>query len=112
MRRLLVVAVLLGACTQSTRVPAPAIAPPAASPTVTTPAPPPSPSPRVVVFTRDVRPILQAKCQPCHFAGGRMYEKLPFDREETIHQLGTRLFTRLKTEEEQRVINELLAQRR
>ena len=39
-----------------------------------------------------------------------MYEKLPFDREETIHRLGSRLFTRIKAEAEQQVIRELLNQ--
>ena len=65
---------------------------------------------RRVEFARDVRPILEARCQPCHFTGGRMYEALPFDREETVHRLGEKLFTRIKAEDEQRVIGELLAQ--
>ena len=65
-----------------------------------------------VDFARQVRPILEARYQPCHFPGGRMYEALPFDREETIHRLGDRLFTRIKAEDEQRVIGELLSQGR
>jgi hypothetical protein len=60
-------------------------------------------------FTRDVRPILEKRCQPCHFPGGRMYERLPFDRPETIHKLGTKLFTRIKAEDEQAVIRRFLA---
>jgi hypothetical protein len=39
-----------------------------------------------------------------------MYERLPFDRPETIKQLGTKLFTRIKDEHEQRLIREFLAQ--
>jgi hypothetical protein len=39
-----------------------------------------------------------------------MYERLPFDREETIRRLGTRLFTRIKAEDDQRVIQALLSQ--
>jgi len=62
-------------------------------------------------FQRDVRPILDARCQPCHFTGGKMYEKLPFDRPETIVRLGTKLFTRLKDEKQRAVIREFLAQR-
>jgi hypothetical protein len=62
-------------------------------------------------FAADVRPILQSRCQPCHFQGGQMYEKLPFDKPETITKLGTKLFTRIKNEEERRVISEFLAQR-
>jgi hypothetical protein len=61
-------------------------------------------------FTRDVRPILESRCQPCHFAGGRMYERLPFDQPETIRTLGERLFTRIKTEKEQAVIRRFLTQ--
>src|SRR5262245_25375688 len=30
-------------------------------------------------FASDIRPILESSCQPCHFQGGQMYEKLPFE---------------------------------
>ena len=59
-------------------------------------------------FDKDVKPILQSRCQPCHFQGGKVYDKLPFDRPETIKRLGTKLFTRIKDEKEQRVIREFL----
>jgi hypothetical protein len=62
-------------------------------------------------FQRDVRPILDARCQPCHFTGGKMYEKLPFDRPETVVRLGTKLFTRIKDERQRAVIRQFLAQR-
>jgi uncharacterized membrane protein len=62
-------------------------------------------------FASDIRPILQSRCQPCHFQGGQMYEKLPFDKPETITKLGTKLFTRIKNEDEQRVIREFLSKR-
>ena len=39
-----------------------------------------------------------------------MYERLPFDRPETIKKLGTKLFTRIKDEQEQRLIREFLSQ--
>jgi hypothetical protein len=109
-RRVLIALVLLAGCTHHIRVPAqPADERPTevAPPTSTVREPPPPV--RVVEFDHDVRPILEARCQPCHFQGGRMYERLPFDREETIHRLGTRLFTRIKSEDEQRVISALLA---
>jgi hypothetical protein len=61
-------------------------------------------------FAQDVRPILEKHCQPCHFEGGKMYERLPFDRPETIQRLGTKLFTRIKAEDEQAVIRRFLAQ--
>jgi hypothetical protein len=61
-------------------------------------------------FASDVRPILESSCQPCHFQGGKMYEKLPFDKSETITKLGTKMFTRIKDEDQQRVIREFLSQ--
>lgn len=63
-----------------------------------------------VDFGRDVRPIFEKRCQPCHFPGGKMYERLPFDRAETIQALGEKLFTRIKTEDEQALIRRFLAQ--
>jgi len=60
-------------------------------------------------FASDVRPILESSCQPCHFQGGQMYEKLPFDKSETITKLGTKLFTRIKDEDQRRVIREFLS---
>jgi hypothetical protein len=70
------------------------------------------PATRAVDFARDVRPIMESRCQPCHFTGGRMYDRLPFDEPETIRELGERLFTRIKTENEQAVIRQFLAQPR
>ena len=61
-------------------------------------------------FASDIKPILESRCQPCHFQGGQMYEKLPFDKPETITKLGTKLFTRIKNEEERRIIREFLSE--
>jgi hypothetical protein len=63
-----------------------------------------------VDFTTHVKPILQSRCQPCHFSGGVMYQRLPFDRPETIRTLGEKLFTRLKDENDRRIIREFLSQ--
>ena len=73
------------------------------------PASSPSASPRID-FATQIRPILEARCQPCHFSGGKVYAHLPFDRPETIKSLGTKLFTRIKDEKEQKLIREFLAQ--
>jgi hypothetical protein len=62
-----------------------------------------------VEFESTVRPILLARCQPCHFKGGKMYGRLPFDRPETIQKLGTRLFTRIKDEKDRKAIRAFLA---
>jgi uncharacterized membrane protein len=61
-------------------------------------------------FDNDIKPIFQARCQPCHFQGGQVYDKMPFDKPETITRLSTKLFTRIKDEKEQRLISEFLAQ--
>jgi hypothetical protein len=71
----------------------------------TSPATPPK-----VDFHTQIKPILEARCQGCHFTGGKMYQRLPFDRPETIKTLGEKLFTRLKDEHDRRVIREFLAQ--
>ncbi|PWT88321.1 MAG: hypothetical protein C5B55_13330 [Blastocatellia bacterium] len=63
-----------------------------------------------VDFERQVKPILQSKCMPCHFSGGKVYERLPFDKPETIRKLGTKLFTRIKDENDRRLITEFLEQ--
>ncbi len=44
----------------------------------TTTATPSPPSPDTV-FRSEVRPILAARCAPCHEPGGKLYAKLPFD---------------------------------
>jgi hypothetical protein len=59
-------------------------------------------------FETQVRPILENRCSPCHFPGGKMYDRLPFDRPGTIRVLGTALFTRIHDEEERAVIRAFL----
>ena len=62
-------------------------------------------------FHASVEPMLKERCTPCHFAGGKMYNKLPFDRPETIVSLGERLFTRIKNEDQRAVIRKFLAEK-
>ncbi len=73
-----------------------------------TPAAPPLPQP--VDFQARIRPILEKRCQPCHFTGGKMYAKMPFDRPQTIHTLGEKMFTRIKDPKEQALLRAFLAQ--
>jgi hypothetical protein len=61
-------------------------------------------------FDHDIAPLLKSRCQPCHYPGGSVYDKLPFDKPETIRKLGTKLFTRIKAEKEQQLIRDFLAQ--
>ena len=69
-----------------------------------------SPSPARIDFASQIRPVLEARCQPCHFSGGKVYQRMPFDRPETIKTLGTKLFTRIKDEKERQIIRDFLAQ--
>jgi len=63
-----------------------------------------------VDFETQLEPIFKSKCMPCHFSGGKVYDRLPFDKPETIRKLGTRLFTRIKDENDRRLIEDFLAQ--
>ena len=63
-----------------------------------------------VDFDTQIKPILQSRCMPCHFSGGTQYEKLPFDRPETIKKLDTKLFTRIHDENHCRLIRDFLTQ--
>ena len=60
-------------------------------------------------FKTEVQPIL-ARCTPCHFPGGSMYARLPFDRGETVTKLGTKLFSRVKNEKDQATIRRFLSE--
>src|ERR1700752_2866974 len=59
-------------------------------------------------FDSEIKPIFQARCQPCHFPGGKVYAEMPFDKPETIHRLGAKLFTRITDEKERARIREFL----
>lgn len=50
-------------------------------------------------FASQVQPILVKNCSPCHFAGGKMYERMPFDMDTTIinHEKG--ILKRIKGDE-------------
>ena len=50
-------------------------------------------------FASQVQPILVKNCSPCHFTGGKMYERMPFDKDTTVinHQAG--ILKRIKGEE-------------
>ncbi len=67
-------------------------------------------NPKKPDFETEIKPIFQSRCQPCHFPGGKVYDKMPFDKAETITRLGEKLFTRIKDKDEQRLIREFLSQ--
>jgi hypothetical protein len=71
-----------------------------------------TPQSKPVDFGKQIEPILEAKCQPCHFPGGTMYEKRPFDRPATIVTLGEKLFTRIKDEKDRALFRAFLAEQK
>jgi hypothetical protein len=64
----------------------------------------------VIIFAKQIQPILVNHCSPCHFTGGKMYEKLPFDNQETIIGHETGILRRIKNEKESTLIKEFVKQ--
>lgn len=117
-------AALVAACAAPARPPVVA-APPsgnAGSASDTAPATAPSaqgPTPFAAATTSDdaafeatVRPILRSRCAPCHETGGKMYERMPFDRPATIlaHEAG--VLRRIDDPEEKALLEAWLRARR
>ncbi len=61
-----------------------------------------------VRFDTDVAPVL-ARCRPCHYPGGVMHGRLPFDDEAAVRKAGEKLFTRIKDEKERAVLRRFFA---
>jgi len=57
-----------------------------------------------VTFTTSIAPLLKANCTPCHFSGGTVFEKYPFELYETAFTLRTKLGTRLKEPDQQALL--------
>lgn len=47
-------------------------------------------------FATQVQPILIKNCSPCHFTGGKMYDKMPFDKDTTIINHEKSILKRIK----------------
>lgn len=52
-----------------------------------------------LTFQSDILPLLKKNCMPCHFAGGTVYDRYPFENYKTVFALRKRLHTRLKSEQ-------------
>src|SRR5258705_12339336 len=63
-----------------------------------------------VDFKTQIQPILQKKCTPCHFPGGKMYEKMPFDKGETIIAFKDKIVKRIKDEPELSLLKQFISQ--
>ena len=58
----------------------------------------------IVSFKSGVAPLLVKNCQPCHFPGGKVFAKLPFEDYLTVKKLGLKLNTRFKEKEQQTLV--------
>lgn len=63
-----------------------------------------------ISFAAQIQPILQSKCNPCHFPGGKMYDAMPFDRAATILEHSGGVLKRIKDGEEGRLLREFVGQ--
>lgn len=69
-----------------------------------------APAPPVIDFAAQVQPILQNHCSPCHFEGGKMYTRLPFDDPRTLRDHAAGILPRIKSPEERTTLEAFLAQ--
>ena len=63
-------------------------------------------------FTTQIKPILASHCTPCHFAGGKMYGRLPFDKDTTIVGHEEAVLRRIKDEKEKVLIMQYIQQQK
>ena len=61
-------------------------------------------------FKTQIRPILVKRCSPCHFAGGKMYERLPFDTASSIFLKKEIILNRIKDDSEKKLIQEFIGE--
>jgi hypothetical protein len=59
-------------------------------------------------FALQVQPILEKNCSPCHFTGGKMYEKMPFDDPHTLLNHRQGILKRIKKEEENSILKQFI----
>lgn len=65
-----------------------------------------------ISFALQIQPILVQHCSPCHFTGGKMYGKLPFDKGETIVNHEVALLRRIKDEKEKELIQKFIGEQK
>ena len=54
-------------------------------------------------FHASVEPLLLTRCSPCHAPGGKMYDKMPFDKADTIRSHAPGTLKRLKGDDRETV---------
>jgi hypothetical protein len=115
-----VVALLVMATCRTVADPPPPPAAPARPPAVSTPdapsvptpvtaAPTVPPTPEAISFEASVKPLLARTCTPCHVPGGRMYDRMPFDRPEVVFSHKEGVLRRMKNPDDRQVLERWFA---
>ena len=78
---------------------------------------PAPPSPTVpakdtISFHAQLKPLLIKNCSPCHFPGGKMYARMPFDQALTITSHETGVLRRFNNEGEKKIVERFLNEHR
>jgi len=63
-----------------------------------------------ISFSNQVQPILLKRCSPCHFTGGKMYIRMPFDHDTTILKHSEGILRRIKTGDDNLIIRSFVEQ--
>src|SRR5688572_12371677 len=66
--------------------------------------------PIAIGFEKQVKPIFVKNCSPCHFPGGKMYERLPFDKDTTIINHSAAILKRIKNKDENTLLTKFIDQ--
>jgi len=109
----LVLATVMAACASPRPASAPALPAPTAMP-VTAPAKASEApaSPGHALFDSSVKPILVSRCMPCHFPGGKMYDRMPFDDPAVVASHSEGVLRRIKDPDQRQALDTWLAKAR
>jgi hypothetical protein len=83
----------------------------AAVPADAAPAPTGADTP-AALFEARAKPVLESSCMPCHFPGGKMYDRLPFDKPETVASHSEGILRRIKDPEKRAALEAFLGANR
>src|SRR6478735_7908798 len=64
----------------------------------------------IIDFNTRIKPIFVSRCSPCHFSGGKMYERLPFDKDVTLVNNVDKIMKRVEKDEKKAIVKEFLLQ--
>jgi hypothetical protein len=66
----------------------------------------------MISFQKEIEPILVRRCSPCHFTGGVMYLRMPFDKDSSILQHPDGILKRIKDEKEKSRLQKFIDQQK